>query len=244
LISSRHSFIGGIDLDFFQPRTIEERDNYLSFLTEATTQWHHQGLKVSLTLHPHQGRMIPPSVYKLLDRIHFMTYDMIQSNTDPGSSNYHASLSKVRQAVEELLQDGGGLETAPHKVLLGIPAYARHIRNPSQVKTFSEIYDGIRKESEKNPNPSKKTEKIELGDTDSTLHSWKGYEWESPTRIRAKIDLAKELNLGGVFFWELGQDKTTNEYPGGILLETAAVASYDGSPLFLETSRNQGTTEL
>jgi GH18 family chitinase len=244
LISSRHSFIGGIDLDFFQPRTIEERDNYLLFLTEAIPQWHHQGLKISLTLHPRQGRMIPPSVYKLLDRVHFMTYDMIQGNTDLDSSNYHANLSKVRQAVEELLQDGGGLETTPHKVLLGIPAYARHLRNPSQVKTFGEIYDGIQKESDSNPNSSEKTIQFLLGDTDSTLHTWKGYEWESPTRIRAKIDLAKELNLGGVFFWELGQDKTTNVYPRGILLETAAVASYDGSPSLLEISGNQATTEL
>ena len=188
--------------------------------------------------------MIPPSVYKLLDRVHFMTYDMIQGNTDLDSSNYHANLSKVRQAVEELLQDGGGLETTPHKVLLGIPAYARHLRNPSQVKTFGEIYDGIQKESDSNPNSSEKTIQFLLGDTDSTLHTWKGYEWESPTRIRAKIDLAKELNLGGVFFWELGQDKTTNVYPRGILLETAAVASYDGSPSLLEISGNQATTEL
>ena len=230
--SSRHSFIGGIDLDFFQPRTMEELESYVLFLSEAITQWHHQGLKVSLTLRPGQGRLIPPNIYQLLDRIHFMTYDMIGG----GSSNYHASLSKVRQAVEDLLQH----KVASQKVLLGIPAYARHLSNPSQVKTFGEVYDGIQEESESNPNSSEETRNFLLGDAESSLHSWNGYEWESPTRIRAKIDLAKELNLGGVFFWELGQDKTTNEHPRGILLEAANAATGNVK----ENPKNQGSGEL
>jgi GH18 family chitinase len=203
------------------------------FLIEAISQWHHQGLKVSLTLHPRQGRMIPPNVYKLLDRIHFMTYDMIAPDR-----KYHASLPKVRQAVEELLQPGGGVETMPHKVLLGIPAYARHLANPSQVKTFGEIYDEIHNEFTPNDNPTEETKQFLLGDMKSTLNSWNGYEWESSSRIRAKIDLAKELNLGGVFFWELGQDKLTEGHPSGVLLETAIAANYERS------SSSIGASEL
>lgn len=222
---------------------MEELNNYVLFLNEAIVQWHHLGLKVSLTLHPRQGRYIPENVYQLLDRIHFMSYDMLGG----GSSKYHASLSKVRQAVEELLQPGGGLERMPHKVLLGIPAYARHLQNPGQVKTFGEIYDGIQQEFESSGSASaarEVTKQFLRGDRDSTLDSWQGYEWESPTKIRAKIDLAKELNLGGVFFWELGQDKTTDEHPMGILLESATTANHDESSSFPETSKNQERTEL
>lgn len=209
---------------------MEELQNYSTFLFEATNQWHQHGLKVSLTLHPGQGRYIDPQIYKSLDRIHFMTYDMIRG----GGNNYHADISKVRGAVEELLQHG----VDSHKVLLGIPAYARLLSNPSQVKTFYEIYDGIKQESESNP--SKETKQFLLGDADSSLHSWEGYEWESPARIREKIELAKELKMGGVFFWELGQDKTTEEHPRGILLE-GAIAPKEHVE---ETSTNQATAEL
>lgn len=228
--SSRYSFIGGIDLDFFQPRTMEELENYSSFIFDASDQWHRHGLKVSLTLHPGQGRYIDPQMYNLLDRIHFMTYDMIRG----GGNNYHADLSKVRGAVEELLQHG----VDSHKVLLGIPAYARHLSSPSQVMTLGEIYDGIQQESELHPN--EEIAKFLLGDVDSSLHSWEGYEWESPTRVCEKIELAKELKLGGVFFWELGQDKTTEEHPRGILLEGAIAANEHVE----EALTNQATAEL
>eukprot|EP00533_Pseudo-nitzschia_delicatissima_P006318 CAMPEP_0116081096 /NCGR_PEP_ID=MMETSP0327-20121206/2022_1 /TAXON_ID=44447 /ORGANISM="Pseudo-nitzschia delicatissima, Strain B596" /LENGTH=206 /DNA_ID=CAMNT_0003571823 /DNA_START=539 /DNA_END=1155 /DNA_ORIENTATION=+ len=194
---------------------MEELENYSSFIFDASDQWHRHGLKVSLTLHPGQGRYIDAQMYNLLDRIHFMTYDMIRG----GGNNYHADLSKVRGAVEELLQHG----VDSHKVLLGIPAYARHLSSPSQVMTLGEIYDGIQQESELHPN--EEIAKFLLGDVDSSLHSWEGYEWESPTRICEKIELAKELKLGGVFFWELGQDKTTEEHPRGILLEGAIAAN-------------------
>ena len=257
--TQHNSFVvGGIDLDFFQPRTIRERDNYLLLLTEAIPRWHQEGLKVSITLHPHQGRMIPPSVYRQLDRIHFVTYDMIggNSNSNNNNNNYHASLDKVRQAVEELLQPGVGLETTPDKVLLGIPAYARHLRDPSRVKTFGEIYDDIR---DSNNNDDNDDDDNNDNDDSSTaankddarrlrLHSWKGYEWDSPARIRAKVDLARQLKLGGIFFWELGQDKITAENPSGVLLEStsASVASSfsaDGAA-FRSRVRDEGEADV
>ena len=63
-----------------------------------------------------------------------------------------------------------------------------------------------------------------LGDMDSSMHSWKGYEWESPIKIRAKVDLAKGKDLGGIFFWEIGQDKFTGRHPSGVLFDTALAA--------------------
>ena len=224
-LSVKYPFIKGIDLDFFNPTTIQERDNYILFLNEAIPQLHKEGIKVSLTLHPHQGRLIPPTVYQLLDRIHLMAYDMIGSSDGSSSSsvsNYHASLDKVRQTIEELLQRNIGLKKTPQKILLGIPAYCRHNRDPSQVKTFGEIYDEIRIDNNNNPNEEKT--KFLLGDIYSSMYSWKGYEWDSPSRIQAKIDLAKENNLGGIFFWEIGQDKFTDEHPNGVLFDTAATA--------------------
>eukprot|EP00536_Pseudo-nitzschia_multiseries_P004920 jgi/Psemu1/11270/gm1.11270_g len=214
-LSSKYSFIGGIDLDFFQPRTMQERDNYLLFLSEAIPQWHQEGLKVSITLHPNQGRMVPRSIYQQLDRIHFMTYDMVGGYSDGDYRNFHAYISKVRQALQELFQHGIGLENTPEKVLLGIPAYARHLGEPSQVKTYGEIYDEIRSQD---------------ANADIGVHAWEGYEWDSPSRIRDKINLARKMKLGGIFFWELGQDKITTDNPSGTLLEAAAAAASAGSP--------------
>lgn len=233
-LSKKHSFIGGIDLDFFQPRTIQERDNYILFLTEAIPRWHQEGLKVSMTLRPHHGKMIPASVYQMLDRIHFMTYDMIGDTTHSDSSdNYHASLKKVRRAVEELLQTGKNLKNTPEKVLLGIPAYARHLRNPSQVKTFGEIYDSI--QSARSDSNSKRTEEILDDDEIIKMHSWKAYEWESSARIQEKVNLARDMGIGGVFFWEVGQDKFTRDHPRGVLLETASEAAFtEPSPLSMD----------
>merc|ERR1719203_2462244 len=101
--------------------------------------------------------MIPSNIYQLLDRIHFMAYDMIDHRS------YHASVEKVKQAVKELLNFPG---ITSQKILLGVPAYARHLQNPSQVKTFGEIYDSI------SPNKHQ------------SMHSWNGYGWESVERIQ------------------------------------------------------------
>ena len=171
--------------------------------------------------------MIPPSIYELLDRVHFMSYDMVGGGNGENDDRYHASLPKVERALDELLAPGGGLDTEPQrrKVLLGIPAYARHLRNPSDVQTVAELHDRIF--------PTDDGDGVAGGGTLSSpdrrrfrgMHSWGGYEWESPRRIRAKIDLVRDRGLGGIFFWELGQDKATAEHPGGILLEAAVAAA-------------------
>ena len=54
-----------------------------------------------------------------------------------------------------------------------------------------------------------------------SLNAWKGYRFDSPDDVRAKVRYVKELVLGGVFLWELGQDKQ-EEGAGGMLLEAAA----------------------
>ncbi|KAL3913888.1 MAG: hypothetical protein SGILL_006314, partial [Bacillariaceae sp.] len=203
----------GIDLDF-TPRTTTERDNYLVFLQEALDQWHAAGLKVSMTTIFHPSTRLLPQLYQQMDRIHLMAYDMIaREGGDNNGDPYHASLDKVAKTIDALLQPGGGLEDTPEKILLGIPAYARHLTVPSNVKTFGEIFDGVVQGSD---DPSS----IDW----ATMHSWEGYEWESEERIQGKTQLARERKLGGIFFWEIGQDKVTETHPRGILIEAAAAA--------------------
>jgi GH18 family chitinase len=72
------------------------------------------------------------------------------------------------------------------KILLGMPAYARHRDGPNNVRTFAELVgDGYRELSQS---------------------SYKGYILDSPGRVKRKVTFAKEKKLGGVFVWHLGQD--------------------------------------
>jgi hypothetical protein len=112
-------------------------------------------------------------------------------------------------------------------VLLGIPAYARHVRDPLQVKTFAEMLTDALQDGS--------VTAATVIDVDNVGSDHKGYRGESPRRVRRKVELARSLKLGGVFFWELGQDLHVDrdgadgdEYnqgfgaPGGVLLEAAA----------------------
>lgn len=212
--------IQGVDLDFFRPRSIQEQQAYINFLDLATTSWHDAGLKVSMTLFPRQ-RLPVARLYDQLDRIHLMAYDMMGGGGGSGGSlagGSHASLDKVKQVVDFLLEPGAGLDGQHGKVILGIPAFARHRANPGDAKTFAEIYDGVI-----NEHVSDSPDNGSDGLTTS-LASWSGYEWDSPSVIQEKVLYATGRNLGGIFFWELGQDKRTEAYPFGILLESAAEA--------------------
>ena len=117
-------------------------------------------------------------------------------------------MENVKAAIEPLVK-AGCPET---KIVVGIPAYARHRQNPAQVQTYSEIVDAISKVS-----------------PDATLKdvahrsSWKGFHFDSPNNVREKVHYAMDRKMAGVFFWEIGQDKQHADWaPGGILLESAA----------------------
>lgn len=115
---------------------------------------------------------------------------------------FHASLDDIDRAVEILLEDWDA-----DQILLGIPAYARHKEHPGSVKTFAEILD--------------QGGSLETGDLE-------GFLYDTPVSVRTKVRWAREHGLGGVFLWELGQDK-----PGkngvGILLQAMYEEAYPNS---------------
>merc|ERR1712003_431082 len=85
------------------------------------------------------------------------------------------------------------------KLVLGIPAYARHEVNPGLVKTYSEIIDEERKKA--------KSSLPELVKELNTFSKMDGYLFDSPSSIEKKVSFSKKNNLAGIFFWEIGQDK-------------------------------------
>jgi chitinase len=187
--------LNGVDFDCEEFLSQQDSQNYLSLIVKAAGTLHNVGIKVSIALHADQH--LPARLYRKVDRINLMAYDL------PGP--YHALQADVEKAVDSLIQSG----CPAHKISLGIPTYARHTENPGNVKTFAEIIDAMEKETD-------------LPDSFDGQNDWNGFKYDSPQAVRDKVEYAKRKRLGGVFFWELGQDKQHASAPGGLLLEAAA----------------------
>lgn len=188
--------LNGVDLDCESFASQEDYLKYLNWIRDVVPVVHEHGIQISVALHA--GQFMYPDIYKIVDRIHLMTYDM------PGE--YHASMGSVQSAVEKLIVSGCPAD----KVHIGIPAYARHVQQPGNVKTFAELVDSMSPQM----------------DLDG-LNSWNGFRGDSPKDAWAKVTYAKAHGLGGVFVWEIGQDKQTAEASGGILLEALSGRTYE-----------------
>lgn len=187
----------GVDLDCECFESSEDYRKYVTWIRKTTERLHSKGLLVSVALHA--GQTLPSDLYKIIDRVHLMTYDL------PGEK-FHAEQFAVGGAIHNLVQSGCPRD----RIIMGIPAYARHGETASEVKTFHELFDS-RREKEGNS---------VYEDLDS-FGEYEGYNGESPSSVRDKVKLAKEdSRVAGVFLWELGQDKRDNAVAkGGILLE-------------------------
>ena len=83
---------------------------------------------VCIAVHPGQ---IWTQTFKEADFIHLMSYDSCA-----GAPCRHATLDSAKEHVTAMLK--GGIPAS--KLLLGIPAYAREMNHPQEVKTYEEIY--------------------------------------------------------------------------------------------------------
>jgi GH18 family chitinase len=175
---------------------MSELEDYINFLREVSAVFRPAGILLSVALH--QQQYLPADVFELIDRVRIMTYDMPGEPRD----NY-AAMEKLQNAVQGFIDN----HCPPQKIVVGIPAYARHSKNPQMVKTYAEIFDEMKPTSE---------DMLEK-------QPWNGYSYDSPNEVRRKVEYAVEKGLAGVFFWELGQDKQDATFgPGGILLGAAS----------------------
>jgi len=216
----REEELDGIDLDYEGMALASEWKAYLRFLPKAATFLHEHGLLLTVALHP--GQLLPSEVCQNIDRVHIMTYDMMHpaswSHLDK-RNNHHASIYSAREELLKFVQNG----CPPSKLIMGVPAYGRHEQQMGLVKTYSEVVDEIMK---KDRDSKEITQKIQ------SMQSWNGYQFDSPSDIKAKVGYAKDNGLGGVFIWELGQDKQmTDVANGGILLEAASSVANGGDEL-------------
>jgi Glycosyl hydrolases family 18 len=188
----------GVDFDCEHFRHQQDFRDYQSLIREASSVLRANGIQVSVALHA--GQALSKSIYASVDRINVMTYDM-------SGGSYHADLQVARQAIRALVKSG----CPPRKIFLGMPAYGRHKRQMGEVKTFAELFDSAVARGRSVDDISK------LAEIDE-------FQIDSTVAMAAKVQYAQSKGLGGVFLWELGQDKQHETAPTGILL-TATVSS-------------------
>jgi GH18 family chitinase len=186
----------GVDFDCEHFRHQQDFRDYQSFIRQASSVLRTNGIQVSVALHA--GQALSNSVYASVDRVNVMTYDM-------SGGSYHADLQMARQAVRALVKSG----CPPRKIFLGMPAYGRHKRQMSEVKTFAELFDSAFARG-------RSVEDI------ASMAEIDEFQIDSTAAMAAKVQYAQSKRLGGVFLWELGQDKQHETAPSGILLTATA----------------------
>jgi len=231
--------IQGIDFDCEHFANQDDYQVYIKWLRQvAIPDLKRHKYKISIALH--KGMFLPTPLYATLDRIHLMTYDMMDKNRAVSKHNsFHADLDKTNEAILQLIESG----CEPRKILLGVPAYARHEHNPGLVKTFAEMVDEAFPDIVSTSVQEDASAFAAAVDEIRQLGEWNGYRGDSPMSAAEKVAYAKKMNLGGVFVWELGQDKQVPiaAAAGGFLLQALFEAKADNSAG--ESVRTSGKTE-
>ena len=167
--------LAGADFDWEHPHDVAEEQAYADLMVETKRQFKPHKLTLSAALAGWQN--LPAVGFEALDRIHLMAYD----HDEPR----HASLDLVQADIKQMLAHPG---MSPEKLCVGIPCYARGLKNRGKSITYAEIVDKFQPAAN-------------LDETD---------EWyfNGLDTVRTKARLVRDQTLGGVMFWELGQDAT------------------------------------
>ena len=131
-----------------------------------------------------------------------------------GANGHHSTLADSQAAVEHQLRAG----IPPEKLVLGLPAYARHARDPNQVKSHAELVDVAESSSRLGSLAT-----FGLGE-----QTFDGFTGNGPSLVSDKVAWAASKGMAGVFFWEIGQDKLGHS---SSLVAAAAAASGVGATL-------------
>lgn len=96
--------------------------------------------------------------------------------------------------AERVARQGADMLPA-HLVTLGLPFYGRHVTS-GDWKSYEDLVQAH-------------------APLDANTNEAGGYFFNSPTLLRSKVALARELGLGGVMIWEVGQDCRQNPVTHG-----------------------------
>lgn len=198
----------GINIDFENVYT-KDKENLVQFVREMTPLLHEQGLIVSIDVTPKSNSEMwsafldRASLGKVVDFMMVMAYDEHWASSPIAGSV--ASLPWVEQSVKRILEEDG---VPSRKLILGIPLYTRvwteQTGEDGKAKVSSkaigmEAVDKLIEEKQLEPEFKVETGQhyIEYQEDGALKRIW----IEDEVSIKARAELAKKYDLGGVASW-------------------------------------------
>lgn len=194
----------GINIDY-EDLQDTQTDDFSLFMKELGSALHEQGKILKVALHPrenndHTHGQDWVAISQSADQLTFMTYDEHSQSGEPGPV---ASINWVRRTIEFALSLGVPKE----KIFVGIPLYGydwatrkdgsfdtAKVLEYEDVASIMEVFGARLQFDEKSASPY-------LEYTVGKKHIvW----FENKKSFAAKLELARELGVGGIAFWRLG----------------------------------------
>ncbi len=193
----------GVVIDFEQVKP-QDRANLNKFIKELATKLHPAGIQVLMAVPPKEGNKIPSyydaydyqTLGKYLDKMFLMTYNWHWPGGPSGPIN------KVKDTLNYAVS-----VVPKSKLLLGIPQYAYDWtitgkkRSGTAYSTQHAVDLYIKNNSTVYYDQKAASPRFQYSDQNGTLHEvW----FEDPRSLRAKFNLIREYDLGGMGCWHLG----------------------------------------
>ncbi|KAJ4231963.1 hypothetical protein NW759_002355 [Fusarium solani] len=215
--------LDGADIDWEHPQTPEAGHNYLLFLQTIRQALPAPDYLLTSALPVGEyclKHLDLPTVGELLDFLNLMAYDFTGAWTDvcghhaqllpPGEDDVYPTLRSSCQAGVDYVINHG---FPSHKVLLGIPAYARYF---GQARGPGHPFEGAG-EMDYCDLPGEWVEGAHV-DEGVAAASFvdesgdKGFvSFDVPATVRIKARYAKAMELGGLFYWTGAGDRAGDE---------------------------------
>lgn len=196
--------LDGIDMDWEYPKTSDgTADTYVLMMKELSDSLHRDGkyyLTAAVTAGIYGSSGIKSDVFPLVDFLNIMAYDDFSSTA---GENYrqHSSLSVYNRSRDHWLN----VRALPaSKLVMGIPAYGRN-SGATQISTSYKTI--INTGTVLGPSDIYNSDSAMIAKTDGTL--FKTY-YNGMRTVKIKSKDAKDRNIAGVMFWEIGHDQGGN----------------------------------
>lgn len=197
----------GINIDY-EELDANLKDEFSLFIKELSEALHKRDKLVGVALHPKSGEGIPiedngsraqdwQALGKYADQLYIMSYG---EHWDTSAAGPPASIpwdTKIVNYVKEL-------QIPPQKIFLGIPLYGvRWEINKKEGKGF--LYTEVQEIIQKNNvepvfDSTARSPYVRYREDEKNYELW----FENAQSVEAKLNLAKENDLGGITLWHIG----------------------------------------
>lgn len=177
----------GVDIDWEFPKNKAQKEGFRLLIKDLNAVLNPEGIDITVAVgFWNKQARLTASVEPYISGVNLMLYD----NFSPLKGQ--ASYTLVKRTIKRFIRKGIPAE----KLFAGVPFYGRH--RWWWKKDMS--YNAVEGHS----------------DAISPKGVYNGYFFDVPKTLDSKMELIREMNLGGIMIWELGQDVDIN-HPKSLL---------------------------